>query len=59
MVECSISCLVMGDCAIPQTVALQAPLSMGFSQQESWSGLPLPSPEDIPNQGIEPYSVLL
>ena len=38
------------------TVAYQAPLSMGFSQQEYWSGLPFPSPGDIPNPGIEPES---
>ena len=40
----------------PQTVALQASLSMGFSKQEYWSGLPFPSPEDLPNPGIEPGS---
>ena len=37
----------------PQTVACQAPLSMGFSRQEHWSGLQCPSPEDLPNPGIE------
>ena len=36
------------------TVALQAPLSMGFSRQVHWSGLPCPSPGDLPNLGIEP-----
>ena len=36
------------------TVAHQAPLSMGFSRQEHWSGLPFPSPGDLPNPGIEP-----
>ena len=36
------------------TVARQAPLSMGFSRQEYWSGLPFPSPGDLPNPGIEP-----
>ena len=35
-------------------VALQAPLSMGFSRQEYWSGLLFPSPGDLPNPGIEP-----
>ena len=40
----------------PWTVADQAPLSMGFSRQEYWSGLPFPSPEDLPNPGIEPWS---
>ena len=38
------------------TVAYQVPLSMGFSRQEYWSGLPYPSPEDLPNPGIEPGS---
>ena len=36
------------------TVAYQALLSMGFSRQEYWSGLPFPSPEDLPDPGIEP-----
>ena len=43
-------------CATPWTVALQAPLSMGFSRQEYWSGLPFPSPGDLPNPGIKPAS---
>ena len=38
----------------PWTVAYQAPLSMGFSRKECWSGLPFPSPGDLPNPGIEP-----
>ena len=38
------------------TVAYQAPLSMGFSRQEYWSGLPWPSPGDLSNPGIEPRS---
>ena len=38
----------------PWTAARQAPLSMGFSRQEYWSGLPCPPPEDHPNPGIEP-----
>ena len=38
----------------PWTVALQAPLSMGFSRQEYWSGLPFPSPRDLPNPEVEP-----
>ena len=37
--------------ATPWTVARQAPLSMGFSRQEHWSGLPCPSPGDLPNPG--------
>ena len=40
--------------ATPWTVAYQAPPSMGFSRQEYWSGLPFPSPGDLPNPGIEP-----
>ena len=35
----------------------KAPLSMGFLRQEYWSGLPFPSPEDLPNPGIEPASL--
>ena len=42
--------------ATPWTVALQAPLSMGFSRQENWSGLPFPSPGDLPDPGIKPES---
>ena len=38
------------------TVAHQAPLSMGFSRQEYWSGLPCPPPGNFPNPGIEPTS---
>ena len=38
----------------PWTVAYQAPPSMGFSRQEYWSGLPFPSPGDLPDPGIEP-----
>ena len=41
------------------TVAHQAPLSMGFSSQEHWNGLPFPSPSDLPNPGIEPRSPTL
>ena len=43
----------------PWTVAYQAPLSMEFSRQEYWSGLPFPSPGDLPNPGIEPRSPAL
>ena len=45
--------------ATPWTVARQAPLSMGFSRQEYWSGFPFPSPGDRPNLGIEPMSPAL
>ena len=40
----------------PWTVAYQAPPFMGFSSQEYWSGLPFPSPGDLPDPGIEPGS---
>ena len=43
----------------PWTVADQAPLTMEFSRQEYWSGLPFPSPEDLPNPGMEPGSPTL
>ena len=45
--------------ATPWTVAHQAPPSMGFSRQENWSGLPFPSPVDLPDSGIEPMSPTL
>jgi len=45
------SCLTL---ATPWTVACQAPLPVGFSRQEYWSGLPFPSPGDLPNPGIKP-----
>ena len=45
--------------ATPWTVAYQAPLSMGFSRQQYWSGLPFLSPRDLPNPGIEPGSPAL
>ena len=44
--------------ATPGTIACQAPLSMGFSRQQYWSGLPFPSPRDLPDPGIEPVSLL-
>ena len=43
----------------PWTVVHQAPLTMGFPRQEYWSGLPFPSPGDIPDPGIEPESSAL
>ena len=42
-----------------RTIALQAPLSMGFSRQEYWRGLLCPPPGDLPNPGIEPRSPIL
>ena len=59
---------VVGDCLVaklcptlvtPWTVACQAPLSTGFSRQEYWSGLPFPSPGDLPDLGIKPRSPAL
>ena len=49
----------MSDSATPWSIAHQAPLSMGFSRPEYWSGLPFPSPGDLPNQGTEPISPTL
>ena len=45
--------------ATPRTIAHQAPLSMGFSRQTYWSGLPFSSPGDLPDPGIEPGSPVL
>ena len=53
----SLSCVPLF--ATPWTVAYQAPPSMGFSRQEYWRGLPFPSPEDLPNPGIEPRTPAL
>ena len=50
------SCQTLCD---PWTVAHQAPLSLGLPRQEYWSGLPFPSPGDLPNSGIEPTSPAL
>ena len=52
----SVSCSVVSDSATPCSVAHQAPLSMGFSRQEYCSGLPCPSPGDLPHPGMEPRS---
>ena len=43
--------------SIPWTVACQTPLSMAFSRQEYWSGLPFPPPRDLPDPGIKPASL--
>ena len=53
----SLSCVRLF--ATPWTVAYQAPPSMGLSGQEHWSGLPFPSPGDLPDPGIEPRSPTL
>ena len=55
MPACSVAS-VMSDSAIPWTVACQAPQSMRLSSQEYWSGLPFPSPGELPDPGIEPKS---
>ena len=46
-------------CVTPWTIVCKAPLSMGFSRQEYWSGLPCPPPGDLPDTGIEPGSPAL
>ena len=51
-----VSCLVMSDSVTPWTVACQSPQSVEFSRQDYWSGLPFPSPGDLPDSGIEPRS---
>ena len=56
------SCLVAklrNSSAPPWTVARQSPLSMGLPRQEHWSGLPFPSPRDLPDPGIKPVSPAL
>ena len=61
---CFVCCVVLNcfSCvqffAAPRTVGHQAPLSMGFSRKEYWSGLPRPPPEDLPNPGIKPTSFM-
>ena len=56
MCACSLTQCV-GLFVAPWTVACQASLPMGFSRQESWSGLPFPSPEDLPDPETEPMSL--
>ena len=59
MCTCVLSCLSHVWCfATPWTVAHQAPLSMGFSRQEYWSGLPYPPPGGFPNPGIKLSSLM-
>ena len=53
----SLSCVRLF--ANPRTLAHQAPLSMKFSRQESWSGVPLPTPGDLPAPAIKPESLCL
>ena len=52
-------CLVAKSCLTPWTMAHQAPVSMAFSRQEYWSGLPFPSPGALPDPGAEPASSAL
>ena len=54
VVAWSLSCVQL--LATPKTVACQAPLSMGIPRQVYWSGLPFPSPENLPDPGIKPES---
>ena len=57
LVQCLLSCFSCVRLFVtPWTLAHQAPLSMEFSRQEYWSGLPHPSPGDLPHTGIEPGS---
>ena len=55
MLTCVLSCSVTSNSATPWTAACQAPLSIGFSRQEHWSGLPFLL-QDLPDPGIEPGS---
>ena len=58
--ECAYSVgSIMSDSSTPQTLSRQAPLSMGFSRQEYWGGLPCPPPGHLPDPGIQPVSFLL
>ena len=55
---CAISCFSRVQLFVtPWSVACQAPLSMGFSRQEPWNGLPCSLPGDLPNPGIKPASL--
>ena len=59
MVGCGLVAKLCLTLVTPWTATCQAPLSMGFSGQEYWSGLPFPSPGDLPDLGIEPGSSAL
>ena len=57
--QCVLSLSVMSDSLQPQGLLVyQAPLSVGFSRQEYWSGLPCPPPGDLPKPGIESASLV-
>ena len=55
----SLSCVWLFVTCSPWTVSHQAPVPMGFSRQEYWSGLLFPSPTDLPDQGTEPASPIM
>ena len=55
----NLSHLVMSDSVTPWAVAHQGPMSMGFSRQEYWSGMPFLPPGDLPYPGIKPMSPIL
>ena len=59
MLSCSVCLTRVWLFATPWTVACQVPLSVGFSRQEYWNGLPSPPPGNLPNPGIEPASLAL
>ena len=59
MRDCACAHSVMSHLAIPCTLAYQAPLSMGFPRQEHLSGLPFPTPGDLPDSGTETLSPAL
>ena len=52
-----VCCLIAQLCPTPRTADRQAPLSVGFSRQEHWSGLPCPPPGDLPNPAVKPTSL--
>ena len=56
---CSVASVMSNSLGPPGTVARQTPLSMGFSRQEYWSGVPFPSPGRLPNPGTKPVSPAL
>ena len=56
---CLVTNVIYDSFVIPWTIGCQAPLSMEFSRQEYWGGLPFPSPEDLSNAGIKPGSPTL
>ena len=56
MCVCMLSCSVMSNFLQPYRLTCQPPLSVGFPRQGYWSGLPFPSPRDLPDPGIKPAS---